>query len=65
LRAAPSDANYVVVDAPGLRERLAPLGILVRDCASFGMPGRARVAVPDDVGIDRLDTALGRIASAP
>jgi histidinol-phosphate/aromatic aminotransferase/cobyric acid decarboxylase-like protein len=65
LHAAPSDANYVVVDAPGLREQLAPLGVLVRDCASFGMPGRARIAVPDDAGIDRLDQALGRIASAP
>jgi len=59
----PSDANYVLVpEARGLRERLAPLGVVVRDCASFGLDGAARVAVPDDAGIARLDDALGRTA---
>jgi histidinol-phosphate/aromatic aminotransferase/cobyric acid decarboxylase-like protein len=55
----PSDANYVVcARAPGLRERLAPQGVLVRDCASFGLPGQARVAVPDVEGLARLEAAL-------
>jgi len=65
LRAAPSDANYVLVDAPGLRERLAPHGVLVRDCASFGLVGTARVAVPDEAGLDRLDDALRHLSSRP
>ena len=55
----PSDANYVLcARAPGLRERLAPHGVLVRDCASFGLPGMARVAVPDEPGLVSLRGAL-------
>ncbi len=50
----PSDANWVLVHAPGLRERLAPERVLVRDCASFGMPGTVRIAVPSDEGRMRL-----------
>jgi histidinol-phosphate/aromatic aminotransferase/cobyric acid decarboxylase-like protein len=56
-----SDANWLLVDAPGLRERLAPQGILVRDCTSFGLPGTVRIAVPDDDGLARLDDALQRM----
>jgi histidinol-phosphate/aromatic aminotransferase/cobyric acid decarboxylase-like protein len=58
LTARPSDANWVLVDAPGLRAALAPLGVVVRDCASFGLPGVARIAVPDADGLNRLDEAL-------
>ncbi len=63
LRAAglapePSDANFVLVRAPGLRARLAPHGILVRDCASFGLPDHVRIAVPDDAGLSRLSSVL-------
>jgi len=54
----PSDANYVLVEAPGLRQRLAPEGVLVRDCASFGLPRHCRVAVPDWRGLERLAAAL-------
>jgi histidinol-phosphate/aromatic aminotransferase/cobyric acid decarboxylase-like protein len=55
----PSDANWVLcAAAPRLRERLAPLGVLVRDCSSFGLPDHARVAVPDDAGLERLEKAL-------
>ena len=54
----PSDANWVLVDAPGLRDRLAPHGVVVRDCASFGMPGIVRIAVPDDAGRARLEEVL-------
>lgn len=58
LRPRPSDAPWVLVDAPGLRARLAPAGVVVRDCASFGLPGVSRVAVPDDGGRERLRAAL-------
>lgn len=60
----PSDANWVLVEAPGLRERLAPLGIVVRDCTSFGLPGVMRIAVPSVSGLDRLDEALSVIEPA-
>ena len=58
LRAAPSDACWVLVDAPGLRDRLAPVGVVVRDCTSFGMPGWMRIAVTGRPGLDRLAHAL-------
>ena len=60
LVAAPSDAPWVLVDSPSLRERLAPHGVVVRDCTSFGLPGVVRIAVPDDHGLDRLADALTR-----
>lgn len=59
LAPQPSDANYVLcTEAAGLRERLAPRGVIVRDCASFGRPGQARVAVPDADGLARLARSL-------
>jgi histidinol-phosphate/aromatic aminotransferase/cobyric acid decarboxylase-like protein len=59
LQPRSSDACWLLADAPGLRARLAPHGIVVRDCSSFGMPGIVRIAVPDENGLDRLDHALG------
>lgn len=60
----PSDANWVLcATAPGLRERLAVRAVAVRDCASFGLPGWARVAVPDAAGLERLADALEATAS--
>ncbi len=56
--AGPSDAPWLLVDAPGLRDRLAPHGVVVRDCTSFGMPGVVRIAVPTDQGLHRLAQAL-------
>lgn len=58
LATRPSAANWVLVEAAGLREILAPRGVLVRDCASFGLPGVARIAVPDAGGLARLEHAL-------
>ena len=58
LRVRPSDANWVLVDHGGLREALAPHGVVVRDCASFGLPGVTRIAVPSAEGLDRLAVAL-------
>ena len=55
----PSDANWVLVPAAGwIREPLARQGVLVRDCASFGLEDHVRVAVPDGSGLDRLGAAL-------
>jgi len=61
LQAHAAQANWVLVRSPVLREELAPLGVLVRDCASFGMPGWNRVAVPDERGLAVLDAALQQL----
>lgn len=53
-----ADAPWVLVHAPGLRERLAPLGVVVRDCSSFGMPEYVRIGVPDSDGLARLESAM-------
>jgi histidinol-phosphate/aromatic aminotransferase/cobyric acid decarboxylase-like protein len=58
LEPQPSDANWVLACAPGLREQLARRAIAVRDCTSFGLPGTVRIAVPDSAGLDRLARAL-------
>ena len=64
LHARPSDAPFVLVDrAAALRDRLAPLGIVVRDCASFGLAGCVRIAVPGPDGLERLDRALDAVAA--
>jgi histidinol-phosphate/aromatic aminotransferase/cobyric acid decarboxylase-like protein len=62
LTALPSDAPWVLVRAPGLREELAPYGVIVRDCASFGLPHHARIAVPDERGLELLGKALTCVA---
>ena len=48
----PSDANFILVDArefaldsAGLTERMLRHGIIIRDCASFGLENHIRVAV--------------------
>ncbi|MGE3836020.1 MAG: aminotransferase class I/II-fold pyridoxal phosphate-dependent enzyme [Acidimicrobiia bacterium] len=58
LEAEPSDACWVLVRAPGLRDHLARRGVLVRDCQSFGLPDHVRIAVPGDDGLDLLRKAL-------
>jgi histidinol-phosphate/aromatic aminotransferase/cobyric acid decarboxylase-like protein len=55
-----SDAPWVLVPgAAGLRDRLARRGVVVRDCASFGLVDHVRVAVPGPADLARLDRALG------
>ena len=49
-----TDACWVLVHRSGLRAELALHGVLVRDCASFGLPGVVRVAVPSDDDRPRL-----------
>lgn len=58
LRVRSAEAPWVLVEEDGLRERLAPGGVLVRDCTSFGLAGTARIAVPDAAGLTRLASAL-------
>ena len=60
LTVEPSDAPWLLVRAPGLRTRLAPHGVVVRDCTSFGLPEHARIAVPGPDGLARLADALDR-----
>lgn len=55
-----ADAPWVLVHAPGLRELLAPHGVVVRDCSSFGMAEYVRVGVPDSDGLARLESAMLR-----
>jgi len=58
-----SDAPWVLVPAAaGLRDALARRGVVVRGCASFGLPAHVRIAVPDGDGLDRLDGALAGVA---
>jgi len=71
LAAEPADAPWVLVpDSRGLRARLAPQGVVVRGCSSFGMCDYSRIAVPGEAGMERLDRALamsepGTRASGP
>ena len=37
---------------------LAPHGVVVRDCSSFGLSAVFRVSVPDAHGLERVDSAL-------
>jgi len=54
-----SEANWLLVRVPpGWRERLEAQAVLVRDCASFGLPDHVRIAVPSAAGIERLEKAL-------
>ncbi len=53
--------GLAVALVPELLERTdlpAPLGIVVRDCASFGLPECARIAVPGPADLERLEHAL-------
>ncbi len=61
LTAIPSVAPYLVFqagDAAGLRRKLLTHRILVRDCASFGLPGFVRVAARPACERVRLIAAL-------
>jgi len=56
----PADANFFVAAVPGLAERRAALraqGIVLRDCASFGLPGHARLGVQAPPAQDALARA--------
>jgi len=61
-----TEACWLLVEDPGgLRDRLAEEGVLVRDCASFGLRGTCRIAVLAPERLERvavaLDAALARM----
>ena len=59
-----STANWVLVHGAGhLRMPLAHHAVLVRNCASFGLPDTIRVAVPDEPGLERLAGALAAVSA--
>ena len=59
-----STANWILVHGAGhLRMPLAHHAVLVRDCASFGLPDTIRVAVPDEPGLERLAGALAAVSA--
>ncbi len=61
LRVRAGHGPWALVDGPGaLRARLLTEGIVVRDCASFGLVGTVRIAVPREDQFPRLERALRR-----
>lgn len=61
VRVAPSLANFLLVEvgnAALTRRALLGRGILVRDCASFGLSGWIRIAVPSAADEARVADAL-------
>lgn len=61
LEVSPSSANWVLLpNTRGLKERLAPAGIIVRDCASFGLSDTHRVALPSPDSFDRVVSEISR-----
>ncbi len=63
LRPVPSSACFFVVPVPdgaALRARLLLRSLVVRDCASFGMPGFIRLAARPRADRDKLLAALGK-----
>lgn len=61
FRVTATDSNWVLVDHPELRAGLAPHGVLVRDCFSFGLTGLHRVALPAPDKFDEVLTAFAAI----
>ena len=65
LPCLPSRTNFWLVevgDAAALRRRLLPRGILVRDCASFGLPRHIRLAARPLPECERLLEAIADLA---
>lgn len=61
-----SEANFFVARVPGLDAALPALrgrGIQLRDCASFGLPGHARVSVQPPAAQDALARAWQELAA--
>ncbi len=61
----PSMANFVLVhvgDSARFRRALLPHGLVVRDCASFGLPSSVRIACRLPAECQRLIETVARIA---
>ncbi len=60
----PSQANFVLVhvgDGASFRRALLPHGLVVRDCASFGLPSCVRIACRLPVECQRLIETVARV----
>jgi len=58
-----TEANWVLVEQPHLRNALLRHLVVVRDCTSFGLDGLARVAVPRAAEFDRVMTAFASVGT--
>jgi threonine-phosphate decarboxylase len=59
----PTDANWVLVRSHRpLRDDLIGHGVVVRDCANFGLPGTFRVALPRPEQLNAVLTAFATVA---
>jgi len=58
-----TDVNWVLVEADSLRDRLLPAGVVVRDAASFGLPGTYRVALPRHDQLERVLAAFAAVVA--
>ena len=57
-------ANWILVrTGVPLRDELAMHGVVVRDCANFGLAGTFRVAVPRPDDMARVVAAFGAVAA--
>ena len=58
-----TEANWVLVEQPYLRDALLTHLVVVRDCTSFGLPGLARVAIPRPADFERVMTAFAAVGA--
>jgi histidinol-phosphate aminotransferase len=59
-----SNANFILIevgDAPAFRRALLPLGMVVRDCTSFGLPNHVRIACRLLAECERLIAAIEEV----
>jgi len=67
LEVPPSEANFILVkvgDAARWRSLLMPKGMVVRDCASFGLPEYIRLGIRTLADCRRLVAAMTEVAQA-
>jgi len=65
LAAIDTEANWILIDDAGwLVEPLFRERILVRELGNYALPGKVRIAAPDDATLDRLLTAIDRALNA-
>ena len=63
---APGVAPWLLLTrTPGLRDTLARSGLLVRDCASFGLTDTHRLGLPQERDLDRVLGALAAAGPSP
>lgn len=58
-----TEANWVLVEQPYLRDALLTHLVVVRDCTSFGLPDLARVAIPRPADFDRVLSAFAAVGA--